>query len=155
MKKLIITILFTIPFISHSYGSVDCLRFMSKKAKIVWTKNCQIILEDFGSQEVESIDACFGKYKIKNKEFIVFNSNLTKRNGFVKKDSIISSALLGAHAKENEQSIAVHKKSASPELFKKYLHIIRYNKNEDILAISKYEGRVNLKKKYDLVLSCE
>lgn len=152
MKTSVIFLLLSLSF--SAFGEVDCLRFMGKKARLVWKKRCEVILNDTGLQSVEKIDACFGKYTIGKKEFIVFNSDLNKRQGFVKKDSIITSAMIGTHAQENEDEISVYKKSASPELLKRYLHIIRYNRHEDLLAISKYEGRLNLKKKYDLVLSC-
>jgi hypothetical protein len=135
-------------------AEVDCLRFMGKKAKLLWKKQCQTILDDVGLQAVETIDGCFGKYKLGKREFIVFNSDLQKKQGFVKKDSIITNGALGIHAQESEDEIRLNKKSASPELLKRYLHVINYNKHRDVLSISKYEGRLNLKKKYHLTLSC-
>ena len=151
---------FVITLLSFSYSlsasaNVDCLRYMSKKSKMIWKKSCQTILEDRSRNEVESIDLCVGKFTLKGKEFFVINGDIVKKDGYIKKDVIISTAKIGSEAKETNLTISFDKRTASPELFKKYRHIVSYAKDTDTLTIQNSEGLFRLKEKYYLEIACE
>ena len=128
---------------------------MNKKSKMIWKKSCQTIITDSSYNEIDSIDLCVGKFTLKGKEFIVINGDLIKKNGYVKNDVIISSAKIGFEAKETIKKISYDKLTASPELFKKYRHIVSYSKDLDILTIQKFKGILQLKEQYNLELACD
>jgi hypothetical protein len=153
--KTCLIILCASVFSLSSQADVDCLRFMSKNSKIIWQKTCQVILEDRSHNEIESVDICLAKFSLENQKFIVINGDLIKKDGYIKKDVIISKARIGTVAQETNQTISYDLMTASPELFRRYRHIVTYSKDTENLSIQKFEGIFKLKEKYHLNLSCE
>jgi hypothetical protein len=153
MHKLFVTLTLGLSFAAQA--NVDCLRFMGKKAELKWSKTCNVILEDRSHDELQSIDACFGKYSYKNKDYIVLNADILKKSGFVKKDSLIVSGALGVYAEELNSSISIDKKTASPELLKRYRYVVNFDKVTDVLSVQKYQGLFRLSKTQDLKLECK
>ncbi|MCO4792841.1 MAG: hypothetical protein KC493_03955 [Bacteriovoracaceae bacterium] len=152
--KMLLTVIFLLSS-TIALGAADCLRYMGNGYQKVWTKKCNVIVADQSKKQVEYIDSCLGKFKKKGKEFIIFNSDLLIRSGRLSKDVIITSGLIGTYAKETSQSITLDKKSASPELLKRYRHRFTFDKTKNQIHIRNEEGTFKLKKKYDLLLECQ
>ena len=156
MKKIVLVLITILSF--SSFAEVDCLRVMGKNPELKWSKTCNLIVSDDSNKQVESIDACFGKYTNKGKSYIVINSDLIRKEGRFKEDTIIASFLLGDYAEENDEEITGLKSSFSPELFTSYKHTLSYDKVTEVLKIKVQQGlfRVfNLPQWYELTLQCE
>lgn len=151
----IIGILLAIALSNSAIAGTDCLRFMGKVDKLLWSKRCNVVLSDQSLEPVESIDACFGKFVQRGVTYLVFNSEVQKVRGYVKRDSIITKASYRTHATENRDQIKAEISSASPELFTRYRHSIEFDKHSQILEIRKEKGFFQMEQQFDLTLQCD
>lgn len=127
-------------------ANADCLRFMGKVDKVLWTKQCNLIIRDHSEKPVDSIKACFGKFMKNGVAYIVFNG-----------DRIITKGSYKTHVQENKDQISATIDSASPELMTRYKHTIRYDKISQQIDIKKEQALFlfPLKQQQDLTLQCE
>lgn len=153
MKNIILAI-FLLWVSKASFASVDCTRFMGEVEKIIWAKNCNVIIDDHGPQAVREIDACLSKILKNGVEYLVFNSDLIKESGFVTKDVIITKASYRRDVRETAESISALVNSASPELFTRYRHQLNFEKQTELLTLAVAKGTFSLSPIYKLILQC-
>lgn len=141
--------LFLLISIQSVHANSSCLKFISKKAKLLWSVNCSEILSDNSVKNVSKVNLCVGEYVLNNRKFSIVNGEVTNSKG--QKSAIITSEVNNNQTKD----IQYTKITASPELLKRYKHSVNYKNNQKELMIKKSEGLFSLSEHYDLLIICK
>ena len=154
LQQLLIILVISILSSSSILASSQCMNHISSSATLKWSKSCKSIISDSSQNEVESINLCIGEFTKKNKTFFVINGHLFKKDGFVKKDSIIVTASYGNGASISNDTVMLNKTVMSPELLKRTQYTANYDQVVQTLDIEVKKGLFSLTSFYKLHLQC-